>query len=49
MAQEITAGGITVPLTHPDKVEAGPDPWAGFAGSARGLGAASKRLARLED
>jgi len=24
------------------------DPWAGFAGAARGLGAASKRLARLE-
>jgi bifunctional non-homologous end joining protein LigD len=33
------------------RIDAGPecqDPWAGFAGAARGLGAASKRLARLE-
>jgi bifunctional non-homologous end joining protein LigD len=30
------------------RIGAGQDPWAGFAGAARGLGAASKRLARLE-
>jgi len=39
MAEEITAGGIAVPLTHPDKVlfPEWQNPWAGFAGAARGL------------
>jgi bifunctional non-homologous end joining protein LigD len=30
------------------RIDGGRDPWAGFAAAARGLGAASKRLARLE-
>jgi bifunctional non-homologous end joining protein LigD len=30
------------------RIDAGQDPWAGFADAARGLGAAGKRLARLD-